>query len=357
MTISEKQGGVHGIEAYNLDGISQLLEGRGLPRFRTKQLVQWIYHHGITSYDQMTNTPAKMREDLSRNVPLNIPTIVDKRVSADGSRKYVLALADDALVETVAIPSYETMSDGAPRRLTVCFSTQVGCPMRCVFCATGREGFTRNLLPGEMVQQILTVQRDFNRKVTNVVAMGQGEPFLNYQNTIDALRIINASDALNIGARHITVSTCGILEGIHQFGSEPEQFTLAISLHSARQNVRNNIMPGCKNMPLDDLKQTLQDYYQSARRRISFEYLMIDDVNDTQTDMNAFLDYCSSLHVHVNLIPLNAVEGNTWRPSKPETMQAWIAALNRAGIEATIRDSRGTDIEGACGQLKNRVSE
>lgn len=357
MAIPEKQGTTHGIEAYSLDGISRLLEERGLPRFRTKQLVQWVYHHGATSYDQMTNLPATMRDDLSREVPLHAPTVVSRKISDDGSRKYVLALADGARVETVGIPSYETASDGTPRRLTVCFSPQVGCPMRCTFCATGREGFTRDLLPGEMAQQILAVQRDFDRRATNVVAMGQGEPFLNYRSTIDALRIINAPDALNIGARHITVSTCGIVEGIRQFGTEPEQFTLAVSLHAARQSVRNDIMPGCKNMPLDDLKQALQDYQQSAKRRISFEYLMIDGVNDTQADLRALLDYCSDLRAHVNLIPLNAVTGSVWRPSRPETMQAWVAALDGAGIEATVRDSRGRDIDGACGQLKNAVSE
>ena len=357
MAISEKQKTVHGIEAYNLDGISQLVEEGGLPKFRAKQLVQWVYHHGITSYDQMTNVPARMRDDFSRNAPLNIPAIVDKKISLDGSRKYVLALADGTHVETVGIPSHESMSDGRPKRLTVCFSTQVGCPMRCVFCATGHEGFTRNLLPGEMAQQILTVQRDFNRKATNVVAMGQGEPFLNYRNTIDALRIINAPDALNIGARHITVSTCGIQEGVHQFGKEPEQFTLAVSLHAARQDIRDNIMPGCKNMPLDDLSQALQDYYRSAKRRFSFEYLMIDGINDTQADLSALLDYCTNLHVHVNLIPLNTIEGSVWRSSRPETMQTWVAELNRTGIEATVRDSRGKDIDGACGQLKNKGSE
>jgi len=344
-----------GVESYSLEGLQELLKSMGLPKFRAKQLVQWIYSHGVTSYDQMTNLPAKMRNELNDTAPLHIPIVSDKQVSKDASRKYVLTLADGAQVETVGIPSVETNTSGNPKRLTVCFSTQVGCPMQCAFCATGREGLTRNLLPGEMAQQILTVQRDFGMKVTNVVAMGQGEPFLNYQNFIDALHLINHPDALNIGARHITVSTCGILTGINAFAEEPEQFTLAVSLHAARQEVRNYLMPQCKKMDIQLLKTTLQHYYELSKRRISFEYLMIDQVNDTNEDLEALISYCNGLHVHINLIPLNNIEGSKWIPSKKGRVQHWLQSLERAGIEATLRNSRGSDIDGACGQLKNKI--
>lgn len=343
-----------GIEAYGLDGISDLLISMGYPKFRAKQLMQWIYSHDVTSYDQMTNLPIKLRNELHEKAPLNIPIITDKQVSKDESRKYVLSLSDGNKIETVGIPSHETDINGNPKRLTVCFSTQVGCPMECAFCATGQEGLTRNLYPGEMVQQILTVQRDFGIKVTNVVAMGQGEPFLNYQNLIDALRIINSKDGLNIGARHITVSTCGIINGIKDFGLEKEQFTLAVSLHSAQQEIRNAIMPKCKNMTLAELKGALRDYYHNSSRRISFEYLMIADVNDTDKDLEALINYCNDIHAHINLIPLNDIDDSPWKPSKKNTVRKWIDKLNDSGIEATLRNSRGSDINGACGQLKNK---
>ena len=345
-----------GIESYSLEGIGQLVGELGLPKFRTKQLTQWLYGHAVESYDDMTNLPAKMRAALAERAPLNIPNVVDKQVSRDGSRKYVLAFADGAKVETVGIPSTETNAEGTPKRLTVCFSTQVGCAMECAFCATGKEGFQRNLYPGEMVQQILAVQRDFGMRVSNVVAMGQGEPFLNYQNLVDALHIINHKDCLNIGARHITVSTCGILDGVSRFGQEPEQYTLAISLHAARQGIRDSLMPRCKGMPLEQLKAHLRDYYQTSRRRPSLEYLMIKNVNDADVDLDALLSFCEGLSVHINLIPLNNIEGSPWIPSTKETMQYWIRVLNEQGIETTLRNSRGSDIAGACGQLKNSLS-
>lgn len=337
--------------------IDSLLAESGFQRFRSKQLKQWIYGRGAVSYDKMTNLPANMRDFLNNNAPLNIPIISDRQISRDGSRKYVLTLSDGLKVETVGIPSFETNAEGNPKRLTVCFSTQVGCPMQCSFCATGTEGFTRNLFPGEMVQQVLSVQRDFNMKPTNVVAMGQGEPFLNYNHFIDALHILNNQDALNIGARHITVSTCGIINGIEHFSHEPEQFTLAVSLHAARQNIRDHLMPQCRTMSLNQLKAALQHYSFLARRRITFEYLMINQINDTENDLSALISYCKGLHVHVNLIPLNKISGSKWVPSSNQTMQKWAHSLNANGIEATIRNSRGSDIDGACGQLKNNISE
>ena len=343
-----------GIEALDFEGIHDRIRTLGYPSFRSKQLIQWVYQKQVESYYQMTNLPAKMREELARVLPLDIPQVSDRQVSKDGSRKYVLTLADGCQVETVGIPSHDSGADGESRRLTVCFSTQVGCPMQCAFCATGHEGLTRNLLPGEMLQQILTVQRDFNARVSNVVAMGQGEPFLNYDNFIKALKMINAKEGLGIGARHITVSSCGILDGIRRFGLEEEQYTLAISLHSARQDIRDAIMPRCKNMPLTLLKDTLREYYRNAKRRVSFEYLMIDGVNDADEDLIALIRFCKGLHVHINLIPLNDIDDSPWKPSASRTLAHWIDSLNAAGIETTLRNSRGSDIAGACGQLKNK---
>lgn len=327
----------------------------GQPRFRAGQLIEWLYGKGTESYEAMTNLPAALRERLEHEAPLSVPQIADKQVSSDGTRKYVLRLADGALVETVGIPSRDVAASGQPRRLTVCFSTQVGCPMGCVFCATGREGFTRNLEPAEMVWQLLAVGKDFGSRVSNAVAMGQGEPFLNYVNLLDALRIINHPKALGIGARHITVSTCGVREGILRFGEEPEQFTLALSLHAATQSTRDMIMPGMRNTPLADVRDALQVYITSSGRRVSLEYLLFDGVNDSDGDLDALVAFCRGLNAHVNLLPVNRVEGSSLLPSPASKLNVWANTLGEHGIEASVRDSRGGDIDAACGQLKNSV--
>jgi 23S rRNA (adenine2503-C2)-methyltransferase len=345
-----------GIESYSIEGIEGLLADYGQPRFRSKQLVQWIYGRGVDSYEHMTDVPAALREKLNREAPLFIPNVDDKQVSQDGARKYLLKLSDGAKIETVGIPSHEKGQNGRPKRLTVCFSTQVGCPMACSFCATGREGFERNLLPGEMAQQVLAVQRDMGIKATNAVAMGQGEPFLNYKNLIDALRIINDSRAIDIGARHITVSTCGIIDMIETFGKEPYQYTLAVSLHSALQKKRNQLMPHSKTAPLENLKKAIGNYYSEAGRRTSLEYMLIDSFNDGVEDLDALIRFCKGLHVHVNILPVNNVAGSSLVPSKKSIMQKWCSELGKHGIENSIRDSRGSDIAGACGQLKNESS-
>ena len=215
------------IKAYSLDELGQLFKDKSLPQFRAKQVYQWLYQKDACSYDEMTNLPKNLRATLAEELPLLPAAVIDRQVSSDKTRKYVIQFTDGTATEMVAIPSQD--------RLTVCFSTQVGCAMACSFCATGHEGFTRNLLPGEMVEQVLIAQHDIGRRVTNLVAMGQGEPFLNYDNVRKALTILNSEQGLNIAARKITVSTCGVFAGIQKFAQEPEQFTLAVSLHSAIQ--------------------------------------------------------------------------------------------------------------------------
>jgi len=338
---------------YSAQGLEELVTSLGLPKFRVKQLIQWLYKHGAESYDDMGNLPKKMREMLDETAPLIVPKVVDKQVSADGTRKFLLELSDGQVVETVGIPSRDFNAKGAPRRLTVCFSTQVGCPMGCSFCATGREGFTRNLYPGEMVWQILTCQRDFGMRVSNVVAMGQGEPFLNYDNTLAALHFMNGTDGLEIGARHISLSTCGIIPGIRRFSQEKEQFTLAVSLHSAIQSTRDALMPGCKATSLTELKRELQAYQRAANRRITLEYLMIDGQTDTDASLDALICFCDGLQAHVNMLKINHIDGSPLEPTRAKRLVYFQHSLEKAGIEATIRDSRGADIDGACGQLKN----
>lgn len=338
---------------YSTPGIERLCADLGQPSFRARQLVQWLYRQGVRSYEDMTNLPKAFRASLTQDAPLIAPTVVDRQVSRDGTRKYLLELADGALVETVGIPSRDRSREGAPRRLTVCFSTQVGCPMRCAFCATGREGFTRNLHPGEMAWQIIVCQQDFGMAATNAVAMGQGEPFLNFDNLAAALHLLNSPDAIGIGARHISVSTCGIPAGIRRFADMPEQFTLAVSLHSAVQDTRDALMPGCASIPLADLKEALLDYQGKAGRRITFEYLMIRGCTDTDENLSALAGFCRGLKSHVNLLKVNRVAGSPYAPSTEATIRRFEASLGQQGIEATVRDSRGADIDGACGQLKN----
>lgn len=344
------------IQSFNLSEIPSLLEGLGQPRFRAKQLTSWLYQRGAHSYDEMTNLPKALREVLTAEYPLIEPKVVNKQVSHDGTRKYVFEYADGAKVEAVGIPSFEKKeTKDEPKHLTVCFSTQAGCAMGCTFCATGHEGLTRNLSSAEMVCQIIAVQQDFGCRVTNLVSMGQGEPFQNYQATMEALRFANGKDGLEIGARHITVSTCGILQGIEKLSNEPEQFTLAVSLHSALQDVRNEIMPRCSNIALPQLKKALRTYVKKTGRRVSFEYLLIKGVTDTEENLAALIDFCDGLLCHVNFLSVNEVDGSPYKPSSPATQQQWVKELKSAGKEATIRNSRGSDIDGACGQLKNKM--
>lgn len=206
-----------------LPELTGLIEAWGFPRFRAKQVHEWIHRHHCTSFDAMSNVPAPLRQRLAQEYPLEEFSLVDRQVSSDGTRKYVFKLSDGCLVETVGMPTHR--QDGVIERLSVCVSSQVGCPMACAFCATGREGLTRNLQAGEIVQQIVAVQKDFETRVSNVVVMGQGEPFLNYDEVLSALRMVNSTDDLHIGARHITISTCGIISGIERLSDEPEQFT------------------------------------------------------------------------------------------------------------------------------------
>ena len=250
------------IKTYSLDNLKQLMKDLGQPSFRAKQLYEWLYLHHVGSYDEMTNLPQTLRVQLSADYPLFTPAVIDSQTSQDGTAKYVISYHDGARVETVAIPS----SDG---RLTVCCSTQAGCAMGCTFCATGKEGFTRNLSAGEIVDQILIAQTRMGKRVSNVVVMGQGEPFLNYEQTLSALRILNDEKLLNIGARHITLSTCGILSGIDRLGTESEQFTLAVSLHAAIQRTRDEIMPGVANYGLGKLKTALLKYIERTNRRVT----------------------------------------------------------------------------------------
>lgn len=345
------------IKSLSFEEIYQLCKQLGQPRYRAEQLIQWLFVKQATSYDQMSNLPKAFRETLEQDYPLIPARLIDKQVSHDGTRKYCFELADGARIESVGIPSLQTSVSGGPKSLTVCFSTQAGCAMQCAFCATGDAGFTRDLAAGEMIDQVAFIQGDFGTRVSHVVSMGQGEPFLNYDATLQALDFLNDKKGFGIGARHITVSTCGIPSGIERLGSDSHQYTLAVSLHSAQQSVRDMLMPRCSAQTLPLLKTALQSYQRASGRRVSFEYLMVAGINDTNAALDALIDFCQGLLCHVNLIPLNSVEHSPWKPSPKSTIAQWQQALQHVGIETTLRNSRGSDIDGACGQLKNKLGK
>jgi len=368
-----------GIKRYSIPELRSLLASWGEPAFRATQLIRWLYSDGASNYQDMSNLSKSLRQRLEMNEPLCLPETVDRQVSADGARKYVLRLADGLCVEAVGIPDQA--------RLTVCFSTQVGCSMGCLFCATGSGGLSRSLHAGEMVDQLMIVSRDMGARVTNAVAMGEGEPFANYDATLAALRIMNSPDGPGIGARHLTISTCGLIKQIDRFAQEPEQFTLAVSLHSAVQSTRDLLMPALAGQPLDSLRQSLVRYTEITNRRLSLEISFIDSINDTPYETAALLEFARGLLCHINLIPFNRFvetcpvvadppdaaavglpaplssphrrkveQSSVLLPSSREKVSEIAATIQKAGVECSIRRSRGSDIQGACGQLKGMRS-
>ncbi len=335
------------IGSLSREQIAEELALLGLPGFRAGQVVRWLYGRGAVDFAEMTDLPVEMRAELSRRFRIGRTEVVGRQVSADGTRKYLVRFDDGTTVETVGLP------DGD--RITVCFSTQAGCAMGCTFCATGRAGFTRDLTCGEMARQTLLVAQDFGQRVTNAVAMGQGEPFANYDASLAALRFLNSEDGPGIGARHITVSTCGLLPGIRRFSREPEQFTLAVSLHSAVQRTRDALMPGVRGTKLPALKKALAEYVEVSGRRPTLEFALVAGVNDTEDEMGALVAFTRGTLVHVNLIPVNPVEGTGLDRSSRDRVRALRDALLHAGVETSVRVERGADIDAACGQLRQRL--
>lgn len=334
------------ILSLDLDGLALALAELDQPAYRARQLVAWLYARLAPSFEVMTDLPASLRDDLSGRYLLQQPEAVEIQRSADGTRKYLWRLADGVLVESVGIPAGD--------RLTVCFSTQAGCAMGCAFCATGRGGFVRDLGPGEIALQVGLVARDFAMRASNAVAMGQGEPFRNYEGTLGGLRLLNAKDGLGIGARHLTVSTCGVITGIERFALEPEQFTLAVSLHSAVQATRDRLMPGVRRWPLEQLQAALIDYSQRTGRRPTLEFALIAGENDTPQEVAALVAFARGWMSHVNLIPVNPVAESDIQRSPDARVAQVAAALQAAGVETSVRSERGADIDAACGQLTQR---
>lgn len=328
--------------------LQELLTSLGQPAFRVKQIEEWLWEKNVHNFDEMSNLPKILREQLKERFSLGGVSVMVRQLSKDGSRKYLLKFPDEVAVECVGMPTRG--------RLTVCASTQAGCGMGCAFCATGAAGLTRSLSASEIYEQVMHVRDDFGERVTSVVMMGQGEPFANYEATLAALRKLNSPDGAGIGARHLTVSTCGIIPQILRFAKEPEQFTLAVSLHSAVQTTRNILMPGVKKYSLLRLYDAMGEYVDLTGRRPTYEYALIKGVNDSDDELGALCDFCRDNLAHVNLIQLNTVKGSRFSPVSDARAQDFVRELGKVGVEATIRNSRGADIDAACGQLKQYYS-
>ena len=329
--------------------LEEFVTSLGQPRFRAKQIGEWIWSKNVSSFDDMTNIPKSLREQLAERFSLGGTTEVTRQLSRDGSRKYLLRFADGVAVECVGMPT--------KNRLAVCASTQAGCAMGCVFCSTGKSGLTRSLTAAEIYEQVMHVRDDFNTRVTSVVLMGQGEPFANYDASVGALRLLNSEDGGGIGARHLTISTSGIIPGILRFAKEPEQFTLAVSLHSAVQRTRDALMPGVKRYSLLRLYDAMGEYVEKTGRRPTYEFALIAGVNDSEDEIGSLCDFCRGTLAHVNLIQLNEVPGSKLHPSSEEKVQEFVTRLTQVGVECTVRNSRGQDIDAACGQLRQRMQD
>ncbi len=336
-------------EIYNLslEEITALIEKYNQKPFRAKQLYNWLHTNCILDYSEISNLPKSLIENLVRDYPLYKPEIVDLQVANDRTKKFLIELFDKNHVECVAIPSSKE------DRFTACISSQVGCPIGCKFCATGKQGFIRNLTSSEIVNQVVLMQKEINSRFSNIVVMGQGEPFLNFNNTITSIRRLNNDSGFNIAARKITVSTSGIIKGIEKFSELKEQFGLSVSLHSSIQSKRNVIMPNLANQPLELLSEALRQYSQKTNRRITFEYLLLKDFNDQEEDLLSLIDFCKDFLCHINLLNFNEIEECEFKSSDKKKIAHFQEILIKNNIPCTIRDSKGSDINGACGQLKN----
>lgn len=314
----------------------------GEKKFRAKQIFAWLYR-GVDSFDEMTDLSKELIQKLKENFVLKLLELDSFQKSVDGTIKYLFKLNDGHAIESV-IMKYKYGN-------TACVSNQVGCKMGCNFCASARIGFIRSLTPGEIVSQILEIEKHTGEKISNVVFMGIGEPMDNYDNVIKAVRLINDPKGLNIGARHISLSTCGLIPGIKRLADENIQCNLCISLHSSRNEVRSNMMPINKTYNIDELIPACKEYIQKTNRRITFEYALVDGVNDSREDALHLARLLKGMLCHVNLIPVNKIKDGIYEKSSTEKILVFRDLLNEKGIVATVRRELGSDIAAACGQL------
>lgn len=345
-----------------LESLQANFEQIGQPKFRAKQVLDWLYKKRARSWDDMSNLPKPLRERLESDFDIAPTKRLLAKESADETEKLLLEMGDRSLVETVVIRAPQIGVGQQNSRKTICISTQVGCAYGCKFCASGLAGWKRDLSVGEIVSQLIHVchledattvrAKEEIASFDNIVVMGMGEPMANYENLLPALRILNAPWGLNFGARRITISTSGIVPRILELADEPEQFRLAVSLHGATNEVREQIMPINKRYPLEELIPAIRRYGQTKGRMITLEFILIEEINDTFEQAEALIRIALDLKAHVNLIPYNSVPGLDWKRPSITRQDSFYNRLKREGVSATIRREKGHDIAAACGQLK-----
>ncbi len=335
------------LKQYNLEELKQELISLGEKPFRAEQIFNWLYREKVKNIEDMTNLSLELREKLKQEYTMCNFEILKKQESLDGTIKYLFDVLDGNAIETVLMQYHHGK--------TICVSSQIGCKMGCKFCASTGIAFVRNLTAGEIVEQVLAVEQDINEPISNIVFMGIGEPFDNYENVMKAIRIINHPKGLGIGARHISVSTSGIVPKIEEFAKEELQCTLSISLHATSNEKRSQMMPVNNLYPIEQLMKACKDYIAKTNKRISFEYALAKDNNDNLEDAKALVGLLKGILCHVNLIPINKIENGKFVKSNNQNIIKFRDYLNEHGIVATIRRELGSDIDAACGQLRRKM--
>jgi 23S rRNA (adenine2503-C2)-methyltransferase len=365
------------IKAQSFEELEEQFKVWAEPAYRLRQVLKWLYERRITRWEEMTNVPKDLRDKLRERYSLNVLELARKQGSWDTTQKFLWRLPDQALIESVLIPANPALYSEPSDRHTLCVSTQVGCAYGCKFCASGLDGWKRNLQPEEIIEQVLGVERSHHsnqdnltgetapvtaaarpasgRLVSNLVIMGMGEPLANYDHLLRALKILNAPWGGGIGARKITISTSGLVPQIRKLAAEPLQFRLAISLHGATDETRGRIMPINRKYPLRELIAACEHYQQQNGRMITFEYILIAGVNDRLDETKPLADLARRLNAKVNLIPYNKVEGLPWERPDEITQQRFFSALKKQKVAVTLRREKGHDIDAACGQLRLRT--
>ena len=325
----------------SLPELTSWVQEQGQPSYRAKQLYQWLYQKGAHSLSEISVFPKAWREQLA-DYPIGRSTIHYRTIAPDKTRKYLLRLEDGLIIEAVGIPT--------DKRLTVCVSSQVGCPMDCNFCATGKSGFTRNLQSHEIVDQVLTIQEDFQRRVSNVVFMGMGEPLMNLNQVVRAVKSLN--EDVGIGQRSLTISTVGIPDKIRQLAEYHLQITFAVSLHASNQKLREKLIPTATHYPLETLLDDCREYVEITGRRVTFEYILLAGVNDLPTQAQELAQHLRGFQSHVNLIPYNPIQEVDYQRPNKQRIEAFMETLKREHIAVSVRYSKGLEADAACGQLR-----
>ncbi len=334
------------IKEYNLDELKEELISIGEKKYRAEQIFKWLYVDKVKEFDEMTNLSLELREKLKKEYTMCNFKILKKQESSDGTKKYLFDVLDGNAIETVLMQYHHGK--------TICVSSQIGCKMGCKFCASTGIQFIRNLTSGEIVEQIIAVEQDIGDKISNIVFMGIGEPFDNYDNVMNAIKIINNQKGLNIGARHISISTSGLVPMIYKFADEELQCTLSISLHATNDEKRSSMMPINNRYNIEELMKACKYYISKTNKRISFEYALAKDNNDNLDDAKELVKLLKGMLCHVNLIPINKIENGAYTKSSNENIIKFRDYLNEKGIVATIRRELGSDIDAACGQLRRK---